>query len=198
MARHAGGGQAGRPEDHLAAMARAVEGDLRHVPMRAQGALSLAKLWIAGRHASGDRAYGLPFRMPSAHRIAELQADHFAEDLELPSDVAGWSEARLIAFLESGGLTSAAPSIAVSPLSIVTSHAASCSAGPALAEPSSCGASASGENGGVQSSAEGGAGAPLGRRARVACLHGTAGNERIFRLQTARLLAALQAAGAGV
>ena len=136
--------------------------------------------------------------MPSAHRIAELQADHFAEDLELPSDVAGWSEARLVAFLESGGLTSAAPSIAVSPLSIVTSHAASCSAGPALAEPSSCGAAASGENGGVQSSAAGGAGAPLGRRARVACLHGTAGNERIFRLQTARLLAALQAAGAGV
>ena len=40
VARHAGGGQAGRPEDHLAAMARAVEGDLRHVPMRAQGALS--------------------------------------------------------------------------------------------------------------------------------------------------------------
>ena len=40
VARHAGGGQAGRLEDHLAAMARAVEGDLRHVPMRAQGALS--------------------------------------------------------------------------------------------------------------------------------------------------------------
>eukprot|EP00964_Phaeocystis_antarctica_P026959 scaffold15184_cov56-Phaeocystis_antarctica.AAC.1 len=32
VARHAGGGQAGRLEDHLAAMAGAVEGDLRQVP----------------------------------------------------------------------------------------------------------------------------------------------------------------------
>ena len=89
--------------------------------------------------------------MPSATRIAELQAENFAEDMEVPPEAAGWSEDRLVAFLESGG---------------------------------------------VESSAQGSLAAPLGRRARVACLHGTAGNQRIFKIQTSRLLAVLQAAGA--
>ena len=89
--------------------------------------------------------------MPSATRIAELQAENFAEDVEVPPEAAGWSEDRLVAFLESGG---------------------------------------------VESSAQGSLAAPLGRRARVACLHGTAGNERIFTIQASRLKLALKAAGA--
>ena len=112
--------------------------------------------------------------MLSPHRIAELQADNFAEDLELPPDVADWSEASVVAFLESGGVTTTAAS------------AASFDATTAVSAQSAAI---------VHISAEGGA-APLGRRARVACLHGSAGNERIFKIQTSRLLAALQAAGA--
>ena len=44
--------------------------------------------------------------------IAELQADNFAEDLELPPDVADWSEACVVGFLESGGATTTAASAA--------------------------------------------------------------------------------------
>ena len=126
--------------------------------------------------------------MPSPHRIAELQADNFAEDLELPPDVAGWSEASVVAFLESGGVTTTAASAAsFDATTAVSAESAATAAPPPVTAL---------ESGVVHISAEGGA-APLGRRVRVACLHGSAGNERIFKIQTSRLLAALQAAGAG-
>lgn len=125
--------------------------------------------------------------MPSPHRIAELQADNFAEDLELPPDVAGWSEASVVAFLESGGVTTTAASAA----SFDATTAVSAESATTAAPPPAIAL----ESGVVHISAEGGA-APLGRRARVACLHGSAGNGRIFKIQTSRLLAALQAAGA--
>ena len=125
--------------------------------------------------------------MPSPHRIAELQADNFAEDLELPPDVAGWSEASVVAFLESGGVTTTAASAAsFDATTAVSAESAATAAPPPVTAL---------ESGVVHISAEGGA-APLGRRARVACLHGSAGNGRIFKIQTSRLLAALQAAGA--
>lgn len=125
--------------------------------------------------------------MLSPHRIAELQADNFAEDLELPPDVAGWSEASVVAFLESGGVTTTAASAAsFDATTAVSAESAATAAPPPVTAL---------ESGVVHISAEGGA-APLGRRARVACLHGSAGNERIFKIQTSRLLAALQAAGA--
>ena len=127
--------------------------------------------------------------MPSPHRIAELQADNFAEDLELPPDVAGWSEASVVAFLESGGVTTTAASAA----SFDATTAVSAESATTAAPPPAIAL----EGGVVHISAEGGA-APLGRRARVACLHGSAGNGRIFKIQTSRLLAALQAAGAAV
>jgi len=81
----------------------------------------------------------------SPDRIAGLQAECFAEDVDVPAEATQWSEARLVAYLENGG-----------------------------AEPAG-------------TSAE-----PLGRPARIACLHGTAGNEKIFRIQLAKLLGALK------
>ena len=127
--------------------------------------------------------------MPSPHRIAELQADNFAEDLELPPDVAGWSEASVVAFLESGGVTTTAASAA----SFDATTAVSAESATTAAPPPAIAL----ESGVVHISAEGGA-APLGRRARVACLHGSAGNERIFKIQTSNLTAPGSAPGGTV
>lgn len=93
--------------------------------------------------AAGGRAGAMAPPL-SASRIAELQAEYFAEDVEVPPAAAAeWSEDRLIAFLENGGVEPAAPQ-------------------------------------------------PLGRLARVACLHGTAGNEKILRMQVAKLISELK------
>mmetsp|Transcript_22157 Transcript_22157/g.71597 ORF Transcript_22157/g.71597 Transcript_22157/m.71597 type:complete len:284 (-) Transcript_22157:160-1011(-) len=83
-------------------------------------------------------------------RIAEVKADLFAEDIDVPAEAVGWSEERLVAYIERGG---------VEPTSV-----------PAGTVPP----------------------VPLGRPTRVACLHGTAGNEKIFRIQLAKLIASLR------
>jgi predicted esterase len=83
-------------------------------------------------------------------RIAEIQADLFAEDVDMPAEAISWSEEQLVAYIEQGG---------AEPMSV-----------PARTVPP----------------------VPMGRPPRVACLHGTAGNEKIFRMQLAKLIASLR------